>query len=97
MPDNLITELLNFGALGLFAAFLVWQHLAQQKRMDALVEGFQNQLKEIDQGFENRIEVMRARYDVVIETTRERGREEQAALVAQNKELQKQLLETLSG
>ena len=97
MPDSLLTELLNFGALGLFAAFLVWQHLSMQKRLDALVGGFQTQLKEIELGYDNRIEIMRERYDVVIEGHRNRAREERSALDAQKEELQKQLLETLSG
>jgi hypothetical protein len=97
MPDSLLTELLNFGALGLFAAFLVWQHLSMQKRLDALVGGFQAQLKEIELGYDKRIEVMRQRYDVVIEGHSERAREEKAALDRQKEELQKQLLETLSG
>ncbi len=94
MPDSMISSLLDFGALGIFSAFLVWQHLQQQKRMDNLVSSFQAQLKEIDAGAEQRIEIMRERYDVVIETTRERCREEKAVLAAQNEDLQKQLLET---
>ena len=97
MPDALLTELLNFGALGVFAAFLAWQHLAQQRRMDGLVESFQAQLREIDSGYERRIEVMRERYDAVIETTRERCREEKAAIEAQRDDLQKQLVESLNG
>ena len=95
MPDSLITELLNFGALGLFAAFLVWQHLGAQKRMDRLVEGFQSQLKEIDQGYEDRVEIMRQRYDVVIEKTRADCRTEKAALEAQRDKFQQQLVEKL--
>ncbi len=97
VPDALLTELLNFGALGVFAAFLAWQHLAQQRRMDGLVESFQAQLREIDSGYERRIEVMRERYDAVIETTRERCREEKAAIEAQRDDLQKQLVESLNG
>jgi len=62
-----------------------------------LVEGFQTQLKEIDSGYEQRIEIMRERYDVVIENHRERCREEKAAVEAQRDDLQKQLVEALNG
>ena len=33
MPD-LIPPLLDFGAIGLFAAFLAWQYVVQQRRLD---------------------------------------------------------------
>ena len=95
MPDSLITELLNLGGLGCFAAFLVWQHLKNQQRMDKLVDGFQSQLKEIDAGYEKRIEIMRERYDLVIETHRERCASEKEALQAQRDKLQEQLQEQL--
>jgi len=97
VTDSFISELLNFGALGIFAAFLVWQHLSMQARLDKLVEGFQAQLKEIDSGYEQRVEIMRERYDVIIETTRERCREEKAALEVQRDELQQKLLVYLSA
>jgi hypothetical protein len=96
VPDSLLTELLNFGALGIFAAFLAWQHLSMQKRLDKLVEGFQSQLKEIDAGYEKRIEIMRERYDVVIQAARNECREERASLEAQRDDLQKQLVANLS-
>jgi len=66
MPDALISQLLDFGALGIFAGFLIWQHLGMQKRLDALVERFQGQLDKINADYDGRIEVMRERYDVVI-------------------------------
>ena len=34
MPPDLIPNLFEFGALGVFAAFLIWQHLGMQKRLD---------------------------------------------------------------
>jgi hypothetical protein len=34
VPDDLIPHLLDFGALGLFAGFLIWQYVTQQKRLD---------------------------------------------------------------
>ena len=66
MTETLISQLFDFGALGIFAGFLIWQHLGMQRRLDALVTNFQQQLKEIDDSFDARIEKMRERYDVVI-------------------------------
>ena len=44
--------------------------MAMQKRLDALVEGFQKQLKEINDEYDSRIEKMRERYDIVIRDAR---------------------------
>lgn len=63
MPESFIGELLDFGALGIFAGFLVWQHVGMQKRIDALVESFQGQIREIGESYEDRVDSVRARYD----------------------------------
>ena len=73
MPDNLLSQLFDFGALGVFAGFLIWQHLGMQKRLDTMVEKFQNQLREIERSHEERVEIMRERYDVVINKVRAEG------------------------
>ena len=66
MEMGLLEALLEYGSMGLFAAFLVWQHLSMQKRFDALVERFQKQLE----GFQDKAEAgenkLRDRYDAVI-------------------------------
>lgn len=64
--EALIDTLLAGGHLGLFAAFLVYQFMAMQKRLDKLVEGFQEQLDEIRKEYDYRTEKMRERYDRVI-------------------------------
>lgn len=97
MSDGLISQLLDFGALGVFASFLIWQHLGMQRRLDALVERFQEQLKEIDNGFERRIEIMRDRYDVVIRTARAECREERDAIAKQRDDLQELLVQIHLG
>ncbi len=58
--------LLDHGSLGLFAAFLIWLYTDMQKRMDALVDRFRDQLEKsrIDQ--KNDVEELRKRYDAVI-------------------------------
>ena len=64
--EALVDSLLSDGHLGVFAAFLIYQFVTMQKRLDALVEGFQKQLKEINDEYDARIEKMRERYDIVI-------------------------------
>ena len=66
----LIDTLLGGGHLGLFAAFLVYQFMTMQKRLDKLVEGFQEQLDEIRKEYDLRSEKMRERYDIVIKEAR---------------------------
>ena len=66
MTDTLISQLLDFGALGIFAGFLVWQHLGMQKRLDTLVESFQSQLRDIQDREDAQEERLRDRYDAVI-------------------------------
>ena len=66
MEGTLIEALLEFGAMGLFAGFLVWQHLSMQKRLDKLVEKFQSQLEGIQTKAEVNEEKLRDRYDTVI-------------------------------
>lgn len=75
MTDTLISQLLDFGALGAFSAFLVYLYFGMQKRMDKLVESFQAQLKDIESRHEERIEKIRARYDQVIEAYRAEAKE----------------------
>ncbi len=64
-----------------------------QKKFEALVLSFQGQLKEIDSGYERRIEVMRERYDQVIQTIRKECREKEDRLLAEKSALQSQLLD----
>jgi len=92
MTDQIISQVLDFGALGSFAAFLVWQHVNMQKKFEKLVVSFQTQLKEIDSGYERRIEIMRERYDKVISDIRQECRSKEDALLSQVQSLQGQLL-----
>ena len=79
----MIDQLLAGGHLGLFAAFLVWQHIKNEKRNDYLVKSFQAQLKEITDDYDSRIVAMRERYDVVLrEARQERDADAREFLVA---------------
>ena len=104
MSDSIISQLFDFGALGAFAAFLVWQHLGMQKRLDTLTEKFQEQmanlvdkfqaqLKEIEDRHEERIEVMRARYDGVIDGYRQEALDCQKQMT----ECRRELIEVVQG
>ena len=46
--EALVDSLLADGHLGVFAAFLVFQFVTMQKRLDKLVAGFQEQLDTIE-------------------------------------------------
>ena len=66
MEMGLLEALLEYGSLGLFAAFLVWQHLSMQKRFDTLIERFQKQLDAFQNKSDANEEKLRDRYDAVI-------------------------------
>jgi hypothetical protein len=70
--EALVDSLLADGHLGVFAAFLIYQFFTMQKRLDKLVEGFQDQLDEIRKEYGERSETMRDRYDRVIKEYRDR-------------------------
>ena len=84
--------------MGLFAAFLIWQHIGQQKRMDSLVErmsdcqqGFQDQLDKISADYDVRIERMRERYDAVIREARDEGEVTRISRLDRHKDLTEKL------
>ncbi len=69
--EALVDSLLADGHLGWFAAFLVYQFFTMQKRLDKLVDGFQEQLDSIRKDYDERTEKMRERYDRVINEYRD--------------------------
>jgi hypothetical protein len=64
--DSVLELLLDHGSLGLFAAFLIWLYTSMQKRMDSLVDRFQDQLENIRSDQKSDVEDLRNRYDSVI-------------------------------
>ena len=93
MSDAILQALLDYGSLGLFSGFLAWQFLQMQKRLDALVESFQSQVREINDDFDKRVEGMRQRYDIVINDIRKDCRENEARLQSELKICQRELLD----
>tara|TARA_R100000231_G_scaffold1472_2_gene2484 strand:+ start:2715 stop:3023 length:309 start_codon:yes stop_codon:yes gene_type:complete len=69
--EALVDSLLADGHLGVFAAFLIYQFVTMQKRLDKLVEGFQEQLDTLRKEYDERSEKMRDRYDRVIQEYRD--------------------------
>lgn len=91
----LIDQLLAGGHLGLFAAFLVWQHINMQKRLDNLVGSFQGQLKDITEDYDDRILKMRERYDEVIRETRDQKSADARDFMAMRAQIQEQIIAKL--
>ena len=93
MTDELIRQLIDFGGLGGFAGFLVWQFVQMQKRLDSLVERFQEQVDTIGDDFDKRVEGMRERYDIVIADIRKNCRENESRLQDELRIAQRELLD----
>ena len=64
--DTLIPQLLDFGALGMFAGFLIWLNARSQKRLDEMAEQFQRTLKDQEEAHHLAEEKIRSRYDSLI-------------------------------
>ena len=64
--ESVATGLLDYGALGLFLIFMVYQHMSMQKRFDGLVHAFQAKLDGIQEKAEAQEDKLRVRYDAVI-------------------------------
>jgi len=88
----LLKELLDFGALGIFAGFLVWQHLGMQKRLDRSVGDFHAGLKRNTEFFDERTKMISDRHDAAIGAMREDHRAERERLEQKVSELQRDLL-----
>ena len=66
--------LLDFGALGIFCAFLVWQHLAMQRRLDKMSDEWRESLLNVESAHAAAEQNIRDRYDAILaryESTRE--------------------------
>lgn len=89
--QQIIDQLLAGGHLGLFAAFLVWQHISMQKRLDKLVQSFQSQLNDINEGYDSRLVSMRERYDAVIREARQDKDQDARDFMAARAKIQEQI------
>ena len=87
METDILSVFLEYGSLGLFAAFLVWQHTSMQKRFDKLVEKFQDQIETIRSDHKKDVEDLRSRYDSVISTYNEERTQIRSNLASRIKEV----------
>lgn len=92
MSQDLLKELLDFGALGIFAGFLVWQHLGMQKRLDRSIGDFHAELKRITEFFDERTKTNSERHETVVNALREDQRGERERFEQKVSELQRELL-----
>ena len=91
MSDALLATLTDYGALGIMVLFLIWQHMGMQKRLDGLVERFQEQLERMSTDFDERVSTIRGKYEIVIEGIRKECRETEDKIAAQRDSLQSEL------
>jgi hypothetical protein len=66
MTEALMNTLTDYGALGLFAMYLIYNSHQLQKRMDDLLAKFTEDTKAFETKSEEREEKLRDRYDAVI-------------------------------
>ena len=89
--DTLTEYLLEFGSMGMFAAFLVWQHLNMQKRFDSLIDRFQEQIEKLRSDQKSEIDDVRDRYDKVISTYNEERDQIRVDLVDQMRNVESKI------
>ena len=90
------SALMDFGALGLFCAFLVYQHITMQKRLERISQDFLSSLEKVEAAHTMAEEQIRERYDKILaryEETRESVFEKVVNTLEKNREI----LEALSG
>ncbi len=66
--ETVITSLVDYGMAGIFLAFMVWNYLQSQKRMDSLQDKFLDAIDKCRKENKENEELIRGRYDKVIET-----------------------------
>ena len=91
MEPSAFNVLFEYGSLGVFAVFLVWQHLAMQKRVDTLIDKFQDQLNKIQKNYQESEEKLRGKYDAVIASYQEEKTVLKADLVTKIDNIQDRL------
>lgn len=93
MDGNIFVELANYGSLGLFAIFLVWQYIEQKKQLKELMDGFQSKLDELREQSDLREMKLRKRYDDVIEGIQKERDELRMALLGKVNDLERNVTE----
>lgn len=66
MEAKLLAELFDLGALGLFAAYLIYSNVKTQKRLDEMADKFQNTTEAQENAHAAAEDIIRTRYDAII-------------------------------
>lgn len=66
MEAQLLAELVDFGALGLFSGFLIWLNMRTQKRLDEMNDRFQDTIQKQEVAHHAAEELIRTRYDAIL-------------------------------
>lgn len=88
--------LLDFGALGLFCAFLVYQHITMQKRLERISQDFLASLEKVEAAHSAAEEQIRERYDKILQRYEE-TRESVFEKVVNTLETNREILVALTG
>ena len=88
--------LLDFGALGLFCAFLVYQHITMQKRLERISQDFLASLEKVEAAHSATEEQIRERYDKILQRYEE-TRESVFEKVVNTLETNREILVALTG
>jgi phosphoenolpyruvate carboxylase len=88
--------LLDFGALGLFCAFLVYQHITMQKRLERISQDFLSSLEKVEASHAAAEDQIRERYDKILKRYEE-NRETVFEKLVKTLETNREILVALSG
>jgi len=87
MEDAIINTVLDYGALGIFAGFMVWQHITMQKRQREDQAASSERVDKLQNRFEEREEALRERYDNVVREYQERNEDVRESVLNRLSEL----------
>lgn len=66
--DDTVAQLIDAGALGMFAGFLIYLNGKLQKRIDALSDSFQKTIEAQEKAHAAAEDIIRQRYDALLKT-----------------------------
>jgi len=93
MWDQALIGLADYGGLGLFALFLIWQYVEQKKQLKEMMKGFQDKLDELRKQSDDRESNLRQRYDDVVNRIQSERDELRTALLSQVGDLERNVHE----
>jgi len=86
----------EYGSIGVFLAFMIYQYLAQKKEIQALTARFFGQIETLEQKYEDRETNLRNRYDLVIKDYKADLQQARQERVSLREELSEQMSVSLA-